>query len=419
MEKNTLAVEWVETGQLFANPANPRINDAAVPHVAASVRRFGWQQPIVAKRSGEVVAGHTRLKAARELGQDRVPVTWFDGTDLDATAFMIADNRSHSFSKWDEAPLAKLLQELRVEDSLEGVGFSSHDIDQLLADLEALQSPKELDDPGPEALPERPISRAGDMWTLGQHRLLCGDACDTDNYQRLLQGEAVDLVWVDAPYGVSYTGKTADALKIRNDDLNGAELEMFLRSAFTAACNACKPGAVWYAAAPAGPQFLHFAVVLTELGIWRQTLVWLKDSLVLGHSDFHYRHEALFTGWKPGAAHHAPRSRDIDSVWEVPRPKISAEHPTMKPVALVARAIETSSDRGEIVLDCFCGSATTILAAESTGRIARGIEIDPRYIDVGVKRWQQATGKAATLEGDGRTFDEIAKERGEVAATPA
>ena len=162
---------------------------------------------------------------------------------------------------------------------------------------------------------------------------------------------------------------------------------------------------MWYVAAPAGPNFLPFASVLTDLGVWRQTLVWAKNAFVLGRSDFHYKHETIFYGWTPGAAHHAPPTRDLDTIWECPRPAASPDHPTTKPTELVTRALEYSCDPGEVVLDPFCGSGTTILASEATGRRARGIELAPGYCDVISRRWQEATGKRATL-GD-QPFDEV------------
>jgi len=404
----TQTIEWVGLADLYPNPANPRLNDAAVGPVADSLRRFGWQQPIVAKPSGEVVAGHTRLRAAEKLGLNRIPVLRFSGSDLDAVAYGIADNKTASIAEWDEPALAKLLAQLQAEDALEGVGFSDAEIAAL---LRAAETEVELDDPGPGELPADPVTQPGDLWLLGPHRVLCGDATRAEDLARVTDGRLADLVWTDAPYGVSYSGGTDEALTIQNDELRGPELERFLSQAFGATLAVTKPGSVWYVAAPAGPQFLEFAKALSALGIWRQTLVWVKDSLVLGHSDFHYRHEALFYGWKPGASHREPPDRKGDTVWECPRPRSSPDHPTMKPLPLVQRALEASSVPGELVLDPFMGSGTTLLAAESCGRVAAGLELDPRYADVGVRRWEEATGGQAVLDGSGAPFAEIARER--------
>ncbi len=201
-------VEIVQISRLFCSPTNPRKNDAAVPHVAASIRRFGWQQPIVARRSGEVIAGNTRLKAAQELGMRDVPVWWFDGTDLDAVVFSIADNRSHEFAEWDEPELAKLLQQLKAEDSLDGVGYSTEDLDALVQQLrEQEEVDRELADEGDEPPPAVAASKLGDLWCLGDHRLLCGDSTSIKDVHRVMAGEKAALVATDPPYLVDYTGE--------------------------------------------------------------------------------------------------------------------------------------------------------------------------------------------------------------------
>ena len=201
------SIEWAPIESLFPNPSNPRHNDEAVPHVVASIRRFGWQQPLVAKASGELIAGHTRYKAALELGDKLVPVVRFEGTDLDAVAFGIADNKSHEFSTWDDGALAKLLQELRDEDALEGVGFSTADIDELIAKIDAeLGTQNEVDDQGPEEPPVVPVSRLGDLWCLGDHRLLVGDSTSAADITRLMAGDKAALLATDSPYAVEYDG---------------------------------------------------------------------------------------------------------------------------------------------------------------------------------------------------------------------
>ena len=206
-ESEGLRVEWIPIDRVFANPANPRINDAGVDPVAASLRRFGWRQPVVAKRTGEVIAGNTRLKAAAKLGMTEVPVVWFDGPDIEATAYAIADNRTHEFSEWDDPALARLLEELRAEDSLDGVGYSDQDIDDLLAELTQDDDEEgDVDDPGPEAPPVTPVSRPGDLWILGDHRILCGDSTNAEDVARLMGGDSAALLATDPPYCVDYTG---------------------------------------------------------------------------------------------------------------------------------------------------------------------------------------------------------------------
>jgi site-specific DNA-methyltransferase (adenine-specific) len=403
----TLNVETVLIDRLFCSPSNPRHNDEAVDHVAASLRRFGWRQPIVARPNGEVIAGNTRLKAAKQLGMTEVPVHWFDGSDIDATAFSIADNRSGEFATWDNEALARLLDELRAEDALDGVGFDDAAIDALLAELDDGEDPAELDDPGALDPPANPVTRRGDVWLLGEHRLLCGDSRDRDTLHRLLGDERADLVWTDPPYGVNY--ESADGKPVFNDEPD--KLKPLLDAALRHTLTSTKPGAVWYVAAPSGPNFIVFAQILTALDVWRQTLVWVKDRFVLGRSDFHYQHEAIFYGWTPGAAHRRPPDRSRSTVLEFDRPSRSDEHPTMKPVDLVGYCIEASSTRKALVLDPFGGSGTTLIACQQLGRRARLVEFDPGYCDATIRRWEQATGGSGTLGNDGRTFASFREER--------
>jgi hypothetical protein len=208
MRRENLVVEWVAPERVFCSPSNPRRNEEAIEPVAASLRRFGWRQPIVARPSGEVIAGNTRLKAAQRLGFGEVPVVWFEGTDLEATAYQIADNRTHEFSGWDNGALAELLEDLRAEDALEGVGYTSAQIDELLAELgRSTTSPQQVDDPGPEEAPAKPVSRRGDVWLLGEHRLMCGDSTSPEDVALLLADEKPVLFSSDPPYCVNYTGK--------------------------------------------------------------------------------------------------------------------------------------------------------------------------------------------------------------------
>ena len=290
MEKDTLAVEWLSADRLFENPANPRHNDAAVPHVAASLRRFGWRQPIVAKPSGEIIAGHTRLKAAQSLGMGEVPVVRFEGSDLDATAYAIADNRSAEFSEWDQPALAALLEQLRSEDALDGIGFSVEDIDEILAELAAAE-PKEIDDPGPGEPPVDPVSQAGDLWVLGEHRLLCGDSTSLDDVERVMAGNKAHLVATDPPYLVDYTGERPNESgkdwtdSYREIDIKDAE--GFFRSTFTNVLEVLGPNAAiycWHAHKRVG----LLSRVWEELGILdHQQIIWAKSRPVLTRWQAH------------------------------------------------------------------------------------------------------------------------------------
>jgi DNA modification methylase len=269
-----------------------------------------------------------------------------------------------------------------------------------------------VQDEAPEP-PKIPTVMSGELWLLGEHRLLCGDATDDDDVAYLLGDRRPAALITDPPYGVSYTGKTAEELPVHNDGEN--ELPALLHAALGKAFEVCLPGAVWYVAAPAGPQFLEFAKVLQELGVWRQTIVWAKQTLVMGHSDYHYQHECVFYGWKPGADHQRPPDRRQTTLWEIDRPTASREHPTMKPVALFAKAMANSTTVGTEVYDPFLGSGTSIIAAEQLGRRCYGLEIGPEYCDVIIQRWQNLTGKQAIRE-DGKTYDELRNQTPEPAA---
>lgn len=234
-----------------------------------------------------------------------------------------------------------------------------------------------------------------------RHKVVCGDSTDPKTFELLLGDERIQMVWTDPPYGVKYVGSDNSREMIQNDDLDEAGLLDLLQRAFGLAVQHCRLGAAWYVAAPSGPKMYAFCAALHKLGIWRQTLAWVKQSLVLGHSDFHYRHEAVFYGWVPGAAHYWCGRRDLDSVNEVDRPSRSSEHPTMKPVALVAQHIECSSERGWLVCDPFSGSGTTLIACAQTGRTARCAELDPKYVDVIRRRFTRLAAEQGIAAGSG------------------
>jgi site-specific DNA-methyltransferase (adenine-specific) len=372
--------------------------------VAKSYARFGQRKPIVARRVadglGEVVAGNHQLEAARSLGWDSIAVVWVDDDDLTAKAFALADNRTADLGTYDRVALAAMLKQVAADSELLAASsYTEADLAELLGlDVGGVQ----LTDPDevPDAPPATTVR--GDVWLLGEHRVLCGDSTDPAAFETVMAGGLADMVWTDPPYGVSYVGKTADALTIENDALDPEELEAFLSSALSGAASVCQPGAAWFVAAPAGPLFLAFGAVLAGLGIWRQTLVWLKDSLVMGQSDYHYRHEPLFYGWVPGAAHREPPTRTFDTVWEFPRPKVSTVHPTMKPVALIEQAIANHTKPGAVVLDPFGGSGSTLIAAQIRGRRARLIELSPSYCDVICRRFEAHTGIVPVAESTGR-----------------
>jgi DNA modification methylase len=417
---NALA-ETVDVSRLFLSPTNPRRNDAAVPHVVASLKRFGWQQPIVARRTGEVVAGNTRLKAALQLGMTEVPVWWFDGTDLDATAFSIADNRTHEFSVWNDAELAVLLEQLRKEDSLDGVGYDTSDIDALIDQLrEQEAADRELVDDGPEAPPAIAIARSGDLWHLGEHRLLCGDSTKLADVQRVMAGKKAALVATDPPYLVDYTGErpndsgkdwTSTYKEIDIKDAGG-----FFRAVFTNVLEVLGPqGAIycWHAHKRCG----ELQSIWRDLGILdHQQIIWVKPTPVFGRVYWHFRHEPCVMGWRQGDKPEHDGVHDYDSVWEVDwdgkARVVGNEHPTEKPVELFVRPIKKHTKAGDIVFEPFSGSGSQLIAAERTARRCRAIEISAPYVDVAIRRWQKATGQQATLADGGKTFAAITTERG-------
>jgi site-specific DNA-methyltransferase (adenine-specific) len=384
-------IDSVRITDLVSDPNNARKHDEKnIDAIKGSLTQFGQRKPIVVQ-GNVVIAGNGTLEAARQLGWDEIDIVQVpnDWTPEQAKAYALADNRSAELAKWDMQVLNAQLMELdSVEFDIEAIGF---ELPQVL-ELENADDANEV----PET-PEEPITKIGDVWKLGEHRVLCGDATSIDAYQKLLGDEKVDLVWTDPPYGVAYVGKTKDALTIENDTLDAGQLESFLRDAFTNIFASTKPGACWYVASPSGNLFQSFSIPLSELEVWKHTLVWVKDVLVMGRADYHYRHESIFYGWTPGAAHQTPPDRKQDTIWEFPKPRANREHPTMKPVELIVRAINNSSRAKDLILDPFGGSGSTLIAAEQTQRVARLIELDPKYVDVIVKRWETLTGKKAEL----------------------
>lgn len=394
---STLAALSVPVDTLRHYGKNPRSGD--VDTIVESLRINGQYRPVVVnKRTNEVLAGNHTLKAARQLGWTEIAATYVDVDEEQAARIVLVDNRSNDLATYDERALAALLSDLSA---LEGSGFDDAAQQELLDRVTDLPPPL----PEPDALPERPppTSKPGDVWLLGPHRVICGDSSDVAVLDALMMGASADLVWTDPPYGVAYQAKGHKA--IANDELGVAELTDFLRETLGAALTASRPGACWYVAAPAGPPFLAFAVVLTEFGVWRQTISWVKNAIVLGHSDYHYQHEAILYGWSPGAPHQPPPDRKQSTVWEFPKPKANRDHPTQKPVALIEKSIANSTDRGDLVLDVFGGSGSTLIACHQQARVARLVELDAGYVDVICRRYQDATGVAPVLESTGEPHD--------------
>lgn len=392
-------IEIVPISGLSLHPENPR--RGAVEEISKSIVEHGQYRPIVVQRSsGFVLAGNHTLMAAREVGMAEIAVTYVDVDDAEARRILLVDNRIADAGTYDDATLLSLLRQSESEyGSLAGTGYDDDAFDA----LELAVEPPELLPAPDEDIPTiaTPFSKTGDVWICGPHRVACGSSTDPEIFSKLLDDNKVDLIWTDPPYGVAYVGKTADELTIENDAI-GQDLELLLGEAFANAVRYSKLGAVWYVSAPPGPQMIATCIVLTDMEIWRQGLVWVKNTLVMGHSDYQYKHEVLFYGWTPGAAHRTSSDRTLTSVFEVDKPSRSADHPTMKPLELIRQCIENSSDVGDVILDPFGGSGSTLLAAAMTGRVARLIELDPTYVDVICRRWQEASGVVPVLERTGK-----------------
>lgn len=422
------AAVWLPRSEVARWLGNPRINKGAVPRIKLSLERFGFIAPLCVWTSkGRLVVGDTRTMAFDELvaehgpswkphgapGPGLVPVRFHEfRNEAEANAYAIADNRLGELAEWDETKLEEVMGDFADDPELfDATGF---DHDEYFPENPDDGRNGETGAGGggggetgsdPNAAPPVPKetrTKLGDVWLLGKHRLICGDSRHADIVDRLVGEARMDLVWTDPPYGVSYVGKTKDALTIKNDELDDAELRAFLLEAFQSADRLMKPGAAFYvthppAAAAAAAAFFYAA--LTTGWHIAQGPVWVKDRFVLGRSDYHARHELIMYGWKMGAAHHAVTDRTQDTIWEYPRPARSDVHPTMKPVELVERSLANSTDHGQNVLDLFGGSGTTLIACERRERIAFLAELDPAYCDVIVDRWESYTGKTATREG--------------------
>jgi site-specific DNA-methyltransferase (adenine-specific) len=370
-------------------------DDAQVAQIAASIKEFGWTNPILVDGDKGIIAGHGRLMAARKLGLTKVPVIELkDMTEAQKKAYVIADNKLAMNAGWDMDFLKLELQDLEDADfDLSLTGFDDKELDALLAP--PIEEGLTDEDAVPE-VPEEPKTKLGDIYILGNHRLMCGDSCNIESVEKLTDG-LVDILVTDPPYNVAYEGKTKDALTIQNDSMGDEQFRQFLRDAFVAADAVMKQGAVFYIW-HADSEGYNFRGACKDAG-WkvRQCLIWQKDSMVMGRQDYHWKHEPCLYGWKEGAGHLWASDRKQTTLIECKRPKRNDIHPTMKPVELMEYQILNNTKGQDIVLDLFGGSGSTMIAAEKTGRRARLMELDPKYCDVIVKRWEEFTGKKATL----------------------
>jgi DNA modification methylase len=383
---------------------NPRRGDVA--SVKRSLQRFGQRKPIVVRSDGTVEAGNTTLKAALELGWAEIAAVPFADDEATAKAFALADNRTSELGAFDLAALAAMAVEVQAADPglLEAASFTEADLNALLA---GQRVPPKLNDPDdvPEP-PGKPVTVPGDVWLLGPHRLLCGDATDMAAVEAMLGGDRCDCMWTDPPYGVDYEGCAGT---ISNDDAAG--LPALLAGAFAVATAALKASAPVYIAYPARHRQTFDQEMLGAGWRYSQELIWVKDSLVLGRGDYHYRHEGVLFGYTGGSGTRRGRGKGWfgddaqTSVFEVPKPRASEQHPTMKPVALVVQMLANSCPPGGLVYEPFGGSGSTLIAAHQTWRQARAVELDPAYCDVICRRFQEHTGCKPVLEATGAPHD--------------
>ncbi|GAA4782707.1 site-specific DNA-methyltransferase [Lysobacter hankyongensis] len=386
-------------------------SDEQVAQIAASIVEFGFTNPCLVGADGVLVAGHGRLLAARKLGLETVPVVVLDHlTPTQRRALVLADNRIAENAGWDDAMLRTELEALQADGfDLDLTGFDPDALAELLAGEETDQAGEVDDDDVPEEA-VAVVSRPGDVWVLGEHRVLCGDATDPESYVRLLPGERADMVFIDPPYNVDYANSAKDKLRgtqraILNDNL-GAAFHDFLLAALTPIVAHCR-GAI-YIAMSSGELDTLQAAFRAAGGHWSTFVIWAKNTFTLGRADYQRQFEPILYGWPEGAQRHWCGDRDQGDVWQIKKPQRNDLHPTMKPVELVERCIRNSSRPGDVVLDSFGGSGTTLIAAHKSGRRARLMELDPKYCDVIVRRWQSWSGEQAVREGDGVAFDDAA-----------
>ena len=406
-----LEIVYRPLAELIPYVRNSRTHsEAQVAQIAASIKEFGFTNAILVDAGKGIIAGHGRVMAARLLGLKEVPTVELNHlTDAQRRAYVIADNKLAENAGWDND-----LLKIEVAD-LDAVGFDLSLLgfdESFLAGLLVPKTEEGLTDPddAPE-VEDVAVTEKNEIWLLGGHRLMCGDSTSITDLETLVDGQMVDMWLTDPPYNVAYEGKTKDRLKIQNDSMADDQFRTFLRDAYSAADAVMKAGAVFYIW-HADSEGYNFRGAAYDVG-WqvRQCLIWNKSTIVMGRQDYHWKHEPCLYGWKGGASHLWAADRKQSTVLEFEKPSRNGEHPTMKPVALFEYQLLNNTKGGDIVLDSFGGSGTTLIAAEKNGRLSRLMELDPKYVDVIVRRWQNFTGQKATLQGDGRSFEEIESER--------
>lgn len=415
-----MEIEYLAPEDITPYQDNAKEHDAVqIRNVAKSIEKYGWQQPLVIDKDNVIIVGHGRYYAALRLGIEEIPcLKATDLTEKQVNEYRLLDNKLNE-SEWNQELLDKCLK---------GLDFSEFDIDWGIPDIIEPEQEAQEDNYSAEP-PEQPISKRGQVWKLGRHRVMCGSSTDSADMAKLMEDETADLLLTDPPYGVDYEGGTG--MKIENDDMQGEEFIKFLTDAFETADQVMKPGAAFYIWHADGKGY-EFNTAAHNAG-WkiRQVVCWVKNSLVIGRQDYQWQHEPALYGWKEGAGHYFTASRkettaieeeelDLDNmkkeelrdllerVLNLPstvmhenKPARNDVHPTMKPVRLMAKLIQNSTKPGQIVLDSFGGSGSTLMAAEQLGRTCYTMELDPKYVDVIIDRWETFTGEKAELISEG------------------
>lgn len=379
---------------------NPRKDlkpeDEEYQKIKKSITEFGYVAPIIINSNMTVIGGHQRLKVLKEIGYTEVECVVVDLDQKKEKALNIALNKISG--DWDNDKLEELLAELKQTDiDMDITGFSFDEVDEILKDI---TGSKEDDFDLDQALDEieEPISKRCDVWILGKNRLMCGDSTQKEDVMHLMNSQEADMLLTDPPYNVDYEGKTSEALKIENDNMSETEFYNFLLDSFKNMFDSIKYGGSAYVF-HADTEGLNFRNAFKSCGFkLAQCLVWVKNTFVMGRQDYQWRHEPILYGWKPGAGHYFVDNRKQSTVLEFDKPSRNAEHPTMKPVDLLVYLIKNSSKENDLILDLFGGSGSTLIAAEQTQRRCYTMELDPKYCDVIIKRWENLTGEKAILE---------------------
>lgn len=392
-------IQIIDINKLIPATYNPRKDlkpdDEEYIKIKNSIVKFGFVSPLVINKDMTVIGGHQRLKVLKDLGITEVECIVVDLDKTNEKALNIALNKIQG--DWDEDKLEALLQELKLEEfDMNLTGFDFDEVDEILNDINGTKEDNFDVDSAYEEI-EEPITKPGDIWILGNHRLMCGDSTHKDDIMRLMNNQDADMLLTDPPYNVDYVGKTAEALKIKNDNMDDNQFYEFLRKVFENMYIVTKEGASIYVF-HADTEGINFRKAFKDAGFkLAECLIWKKDCFVMGRQDYQWQHEPVLYGWKEGKAHYFINDRTQSTILEFDRPKQSTLHPTMKPIDLIAKLIKNSSKENDIILDLFGGSGSTIIAAEQLNRCCYTMELDPKYCDVIVKRWETLTNKEAIL----------------------